>query len=239
MKKRTLLLFFVGIFGQLYAQDYENRPAAEGMTRKLRHMASFSLVAALPQGLFRDLNNHVGFGLRGNVTTAVRHFPIQIGFDGGYITQQTARREFKNGNATFQDRYKVKANSNVVSLGFTARFDPFAHHRNSPVQPFIDATVGTNAFFSSVETAYYDNGEWNSKNTNTKPRWAYMYGGSLGVGIPVGKQMRIEVKGSYYFGDRTKYKTDPVIDALGTVEFTEKKSETTMLIPQIGLNWLW
>jgi hypothetical protein len=239
MKKQLLLLAFISNFGYLYAQNDENRPASEKTTQPLKHMASLSLVAAVPQGLFRDLNNHIGLGLRGNVTTAIRRFPIQIGFDGGYITQQTARREFKNGNATFQDRYKVKANSNVVSLGFTARFDPFAHQRHWPVQPFIDATVGTNAFFSTVETAYYDNGEWNSKDTHTKPRWAYMYGGSVGVGIPVGKLMRIEVKGSYYFGDRTKYKTDPVIDALGTVEFTEKKSETTMLIPQIGLNWFW
>ncbi len=239
MKKQLLLFFFIGICGRLCAQNDENRPASEGTTRNLKQMASLSLVAAVPQGLFRDLNNHVGFGIRGNVTTAIKRFPIQIGFDGGYITQQTARRKFKNGNATFQDRYKVKANSNVATLGFTARFDPFAHQRRLPVQPFIDGTVGVNAFFSTVETAYYENGEWNSKDTHTKPRWAYMYGGSVGIGIPIDKRIRIEVKASYYFGDRTKYMTDPEIDALGTVEFKEKKSETAMFIPQIGLNWRW
>jgi hypothetical protein len=239
MKKYTLLFFFVSLGAYLSAQNETGRFASEGGGRQPKYMASLSLAGAIPQGLFRDLNNRVGFGIRGNVTTAIRRFPVQIGLEGGYMTHQTARREFKHGNATFQDRYKVKANSNAATLGFTVRFDPFAAQRRLPVQPFADAMVGANAFFSTVETAYYDNGEWNSNDTNTKPNWAYTYGGSIGVVVPIGKQLRLQVKGSYYFGDRTKYLTHPVIDALGSVAYTESKSETTMLIPQIGLNWQW
>ncbi|MFN8347162.1 MAG: hypothetical protein U0X91_19325 [Spirosomataceae bacterium] len=239
MKKYTLLCLFISLGVSLRAQTGTVRFASEGGGRPPKYMASLSLAGAIPQGSFRDFNNHFGFGIRGNVTTAVRRSPIQIGLEAGLLTQQTAKREFKNGNATFQDRYKVKANSNVATLGFTVRFDPLATQRRLPVRPFADATVGANAFFSTVETAYYDKGEWNSNNSNTKPHWAYTYGGSIGLAVPVGKRLCLQVKGSYYLGDRAKYLTDPVIDALGTVSYTERRSATTMLVPQIGLSWQW
>lgn len=238
MKKFLLLL--PCFCGHLLAQNYHTNISRENESSKLRRMATISLAVGIPQDEFRTINDHIGIGIRGNVMTAIGNFPLRIGLDYGYLVQQNLRKEF-NSSSNFQNRYTINASSNIATLGFTMRFDPFAHKRSMIIQPFIDGSVGGNAFFSTTETTYYSSryGNWSDPSSSSKTHWAFTYGGSVGIAVPVGKHARIEAKGSYYLGDRTKYLIDPIIDSFGNVEFTEKKSETTMLIPQIGLNWQW
>ncbi len=126
-----------------------------------------------------------------------------------------------------------------MSLAFKARADlvPVDKH----VLIFIDATIGTNLFFSSVdaERETFFGGTQYSGGSSSKGYWAFVFGPGLGIEIPLdkGKEVALVLKGSYLFGSNTKYLTDPYFNNNGEVYFTQKESKTNMIMAEAGVRF--
>jgi hypothetical protein len=117
---------------------------------------------------------------------------------------------------------------NIATIAFKTRADLVPNP--SRIQVFVDATIGTNLFFSSVDIereTFFGNSQY-SGGRSTKGRWAFIWGPGAGLEIPVGKrkEMAIAFRTAYLFGTNTRYLTDPYIDNNGTVYFTERESKT-------------
>jgi hypothetical protein len=204
--------------------------------------ASIDIQLAVPQGEYGENNKDVGFGARFNGLWKPKEtIPMKLGLELGFQTYGTRREYFDAFVLGFYDRYEVSATNNVVSLTFLTRLQSGKHRK---LKPFLDGIFGWNVFFSSVTVERQDdfnnnfNGNYNdSRGNSTKARWAFTYGAAGGIDIPLSKvdDVGLELKLAYLRGANTKYLTNPRIDANGAVYFTEKESETNMLIPQLGV----
>ncbi len=200
---------------------------------------SLSLDAQLsiPQNEYKDANPDAGYGLRTNVLYQTgKVVPIKFGLELGFQEKARATQYFSGYINGFYDDFKVSATSNIFSLMFLTRIQPGKFHK---VKPFVDVIAGWNVFFSTVSverlTFYSD---YNSSYSNsTKAHWAFSYGASGGVDIPLNARddMGLELKVAYIIGSNTTYLTDPYIRNDGSVSFAEKSSRTDMVIPQAGI----
>lgn len=201
---------------------------------------SINLQVSVPQGEYKEIGNKVGFGVRGNIMYAPsENSPFKLGADLGFLVNSSRRREFYFGSALFGSRYYVDASSNVFSIGIMARVEPLRSVKTALVAPFFEGVIGGNGFYASVDI---DTGNGSSSssssrynNNSSRTQWGLYYGGSVGLLMPVSNKISIEAKISYLIGGRTEYLTDPTIDANGYATFVSKTSETTMLIPQVGV----
>ena len=204
-----------------------------------RTITTLSLQLSFPQDEYQEAYSATGVGLRWNILHRPKESPFSIGGELGFLINGSDSRSFDIYYLGFYDRYRISATNNILSLAFKARADLVPHEM--PMQIFVEGTVGTNFFFSSVDISretFFGQTEYAGGNS-TKGHWAFVWGPGLGVEIPLNKSntTALSVKGSYLFGSRTKYLTSPYIDNDGEVYFTERESETTMLLMEIGVRF--
>jgi hypothetical protein len=197
-----------------------------------------NLQLSFPQGEYKSTYPKTGVGLRFNVLYRLKEDgPLSIGGEVGYLVTGSDSRYFDIYYAGFYDRYRVSASNNVLSLAFKARADLLPNDR--PVRLFIDGTVGTNLFYSSIniEQETYFGSSQSVGGDNSKGYWAFVWGPGLGMEFPVDKRKNIFIaaKGSYLFGANTTYLTDPYIDNNGRIYFTQHESKTDMILAELGL----
>ncbi len=203
-------------------------------------ISTLSLQLSFPQEEYKETYNVTGVGLRWNVLTRPNiNIPISIGGELGFLVNGSRSRSFDVFFLGLYDRYRVTAANNIVSLAFKARADLIPHDKT--LQLFIEGTVGTNLFFSSVNVnreTFFGQSDYAGGNS-TKGYWAFVWGPGAGLEIPVSKdrQTAVSIKGSYLFGSHTRYLTDPYIDNNGEVFFTERESKTTMLLIEGGVRF--
>ena len=191
-----------------------------------------------PQGEFKDASPVTGVGLRLGVLTKVSNeAPLSVGGELGFMVAGSDSKLFDLYYQGFYDRYRITASNNIISFAFKARADLLPAEQ--PVMLFVDGTIGTNLFFSSVDIeqeTFFGNTQ-SAGGESTKGHWAFTWGPGLGIEIPLGKRKEIALRGkaSYLFGSTTKYLTDPYIDNNGTVYFYEQESKTDMLVAELGI----
>jgi len=197
----------------------------------------FNAALGIPQGQFQEVNDNVLLGIRGHIMYNFdRKVPFHVGLELGYGTMGSQTRYFYDN---FFDQYEVSASSNVFSLQFKLRLQ---QPKNRLINPFAEGLLGWNDFFSTVnvERLTY-NSSFNNNNYGdaTEAQWAFTYGGAAGANIRLQKdgKLSLEIKTAYMVGRKTKYLTNPQISGTGQVFFTEKESETNMLIPQVGVKF--
>ena len=163
--------------------------------------------------------------------------PLSIGGELGFVVTSTDSKYFDLYYLGYYDRYRITASNNIATIAFKARADLVPDQRT--IQAFVDATIGTNLFFSSVDIereTFFGNSQYRG-GRSTKGRWAFIWGPGVGIEIPLGKrkEMALAFRTAYLFGTNSKYLTDPYIDNNGTVYFTERESKTDMLIIEAGI----
>ena len=198
---------------------------------------SFTAQIGIPQMEFKEINDEIGFGLRGNILYQPgKDIPLKLGLELGIQERGRATQYFSGFIVGFYDEFKVSATNNIFSLMAMARLQP---NKFRKLKPFLDISAGWNVFFSTVDVerlTYYSS--YNSSYSNSsKSHWALTYGGAAGVDIPLNKQddIGLELKVAYHIGNHTTYLTDPYIDNAANVSFLEKSSRTNMLLPQVGV----
>jgi hypothetical protein len=221
--KITIALCLLLVFQQLTAQ---------------RFSGGINFQLSFPQGQYKQVDNSTGVGGRIDF-----HFkpsvtvPVAVGADIGFLLVGSRTERFGGYNSFgFYDEYEVNATSNVISLMLDVRIDPVK--AGALVRPYADVKFGWNDFFSTVtvdRVDYYGSGPVNSNSSDA--RWANAYGGSAGVAIRLDKKASayLDVKTTYLIGAKTKYLSNPTINNNASVSFTEKESETNMLLPQVGV----
>lgn len=193
---------------------------------------------SFPQGDYKSTFPVSGYGLRWNVMHRPNlEGPLSIGGELGYMITGNSSRLFEIYYFGFYDLFRVSATNNVLSLAFKARADLLP--REKPVQLFLDGTVGTNLFFSSVDITretYYGGNDYGGGNS-TKGYWSFVFGPGVGIEIALNKRRdaHLLMKGTYQFGSSTKYLTDPYVDNNGDVFFTQRESKTNMIIGEMGV----
>src|SRR5262245_31330002 len=108
-----------------------------------------NLQLSFPQGEYKSSFPKTGAGIRFNILRRLSEDnPISIGGDIGYLVTGSDSRIFDAYYGGFYDTYKISASNNVFSIAFKAKAD--LSDRERPVQAFVDITIGTNLFYSSV-----------------------------------------------------------------------------------------
>jgi hypothetical protein len=204
-------------------------------------ISTVSLQVGIPQEEFQQTYDATGVGLRFNVLRQINKSPISLGGELGLLINGSDSRRFDIYYLGFYDRYRISATNNIVSLGLKMRAD--LTPPKSIMQIFIEGSVGTNLFFSSVDVkreTFFGDTEYAGGNS-TKGHWAFTWGPGAGIEIPLNRSrdIALSVKGSYLFGSNTKYLTDPYINNDGEVFFTQRESETTMLLMELGVRFQW
>ncbi|MDP4261934.1 MAG: hypothetical protein Q8941_05330 [Bacteroidota bacterium] len=203
-------------------------------------ITTVSIQLNFPQGEYKSTYPKTGAGIRWSVLHRFHEDDaLSIGGELGYLTTASSARNFDIFYLGYYDRYRITASNNVLSLAFKTRADLTPSHE--AVQLFIDGTIGTNLFFSSVDVSretFFGNSQYTSGNS-TKGYWSLIFGPGIGIEIPLGKRKAIALsfKGSWLFGTNTKYLTDPYIDNNGDVYFTQRESKTSMIIAEAGVRF--
>lgn len=201
---------------------------------------TISLQLSFPQGEYKETFPVTGYGLRWNIMHRPNlNVPVSIGGELGFLVTGNTSKLFDVFYLGFYDRYRISATNNVFSIAFKARGDLLPFEKRT--QLFVDATVGTNLFFSSVDISretFFGQSQYSGGNS-TKGYWAFIFGPGMGVEIALGKRREVALlfKGSFHFGSRTKYLTDPYIDNNGTVYFTQRESKTNMILAETGVKF--
>jgi hypothetical protein len=201
---------------------------------------AFSTISAqinFPQNEYRFTYPKTGVGVRWNIMHRLgQESSVSIGGELSFLVNGSDSRGFDVYYLGFYDRYQLNASNNVFGFAFKTRADLV--RQDQQVQIFLDGTIGTNIFFSSVNVTRqtFLGGTENVHGNSTTGYWALVFGPGVGIDIPVGKtkQLAITLKGSYLFGTNTKYLTDPYIDNDGDVFFTKKQSRTDMILLEAG-----
>jgi hypothetical protein len=205
-----------------------------------RTSMSVSGQLSFPQGDYKSTFPVTGYGLRINVMHKPKlDLPLSIGGDLGFMVTGNSSRLFDIYYYGFYELFRVTATNNVISLAFKARADLIP--ADKPVQLFVDGTVGTNLYFSSVDITretYYGQNDFGGGNSS-KGYWSFLFGPGVGVEVALNKRKdaHLLLKGSYQFGSSTKYLTDPYIDNNGDAYFTQRESKTDMIITELGIRF--
>jgi hypothetical protein len=209
--------------------------------RGQRTSAAAHIQLSFPQGDYKSADPKAGVGIRFNVLRRIMdESPFSVGAEFGYMVRGSNSKYFDIYYGGYYDTYKISASNNIMSLAFKARADLLPKER--PVLIFVETTIGANLFFSSASIereTYYGNSQY-VDGDNSKGYWAFTWGPAIGVEIPVDKrkQAAIVVKGSYLFGARTTYLSDPYIDGnSGTVFFNQNESKTDMILAELGVRF--
>lgn len=201
-------------------------------------ITTISFQLSFPQQEYKRTYPVTGAGIRWNVLhRPSADVPLSIGGELGFLVTSSDSKYFDLFYLGYYDRYRITASNNIATLAFKARADLIPDER--PVQLFVDATIGTNLFFSNVDIereTFFGSSQYRG-GRSTKGRWSFIWGPGLGLEIPLGKrkEMALAFKTSYLFGTNTRYLTDPYIDNSGTVYFTERESKTDMLLTEAGI----
>jgi hypothetical protein len=223
MKFFTPILLFIFLAGDVNGQ---------------RTATTISFQLSFPQGEHKSVFPVTGYGLRWNIMHKPGvNSPLSIGGELGFLVTGNTSRIFDIFYLGFYDRYRVTATNNVLSLAFKARADLLPPEQK--VQLFVDGSVGTNLFFSSVDITretFFGESIYGAGNS-TKGYWSFIFGPGVGVEIPLDKRKEVALvlKGTYFFGSNTKYLTDPYIDNDGNVFFTQHESKTDMIMAEAGI----
>ncbi|MFT5385175.1 MAG: hypothetical protein ACI8VT_003166 [Saprospiraceae bacterium] len=249
--KTSFFIFFLLCFTTfLYAQD-----EAEDLLETPKDIPTpmFSLGIEFDVGIplndFNDNLNRLTWGFSGSFlvrTNPAATVPVLLGLSGGAVFYDAEIRD----QLIFIDGYTIEGRSTTrngifMMHGLLRLLPPV----DLPVQPYIDGMFGFKNFYARTlieELNPPDNEEALEDSYIEQGDWALSYGGAVGlqylVGAGAGIYILLDVRCVFLKGSTADYlvrNTDPNLQIVDTIDaFEEKKSTTDMLIPQIGVSFV-
>ncbi len=231
MKKMMLTLgFIVLIFSPLYAQMFD-----------------FNLRVAFPTSDFRYASESVGVGLGGTLLFPMQESPVYLGGEINYLTHGYNSQEYQQFNRDLE----LATSNNMLMANLVMRIVP-SQDQNLFATPYLEGVIGFNWLYTRTTLKDITNDSWNwddDDDTNETLEasidysdFALLYGG--GIGLMVGRgAMKLNLKCRYLFGAEAEYldkesvEFDPYYPEV--MNFESKRSPTHMILPEIGLVFLW
>jgi hypothetical protein len=202
----------------------------------------------IPIGRFQENLNSVSFGGGGHIlvrTNPKSEIPVFMGIYGGIsIYDSESRNQFLiidgfNVNARVATRNNIFIGNGVVRI-----LPPV----NFPIQPYFDGLFGFKNLFTRTTIEDLDVGGDDDTIDSyiEQGDWAFSFGGALGGQILIGGNEEIfillDFKCTYLLGEAADYlvrNNDPNIQIVDPIDaFEERNSTTNLLLPQIGVSFL-
>lgn len=204
-----------------------------------------SLNLGLPQGEFNDNVSSVGFGANLYGALGFGQSPVSIGAELGFLIYGHERRN-EPFSTTIPDVTVDVVTDNNIALGHLfVRLQP----PTGAVRPYADALVGLKYFFTRtrIENEGFGDDEAIAASTNFDDT-AFSYGLGMGLDIPVwtgaiGEDrnmgtVMINLGMRYLWGTEADYlKEGSVRRSNGRVAYDITRSDTSLLIPQLGVTF--
>ena len=228
MNKRFLAGFFilalgVSLVGAVRAQVYPQ--------------GDITVIVGLPQGEFERNVDDAGVGLNFFVGIGLGRTPFVVGLDGGFLVYGFERRH-EPFSTTIPDVTVAVETSNAIAMGHVLlRLQP----PTGSFQPYVDGLFGFKYFFTETSISDEDYGGDFAIASSTNfddAALSYGVGGGLDIEIHRGqrKSVFINVGARYLFGSEAEYLKEGSIERRnGRVFFTTDRSETDLLIMQLGI----
>lgn len=227
-----------------------NRPVGNGMF-------NLGLVAGIPQGQFAtNTNNDWSWGADiGLLFNLGQKKPKREWADQMLNLYMGGRLEFlyqagKNDTYKYNDQFSEttidsKVSNSMWGFGFITR----AEFLSGVVKPFVELSAGLR-FFNGSHTVNYTNSLYYStdpadtrkktfsNHLQTSPVGYYAAAGGLRIGS---EKVRLELKVTYLKGSTAEYVDMQTIQFDRTdnsIYYTTKKSTTDMIMPQLGVSFI-
>lgn len=196
-----------------------------------------SFVVGFPQGEFERNIGNAGFGINAFFGLGLGRSPLVVGLDGGVLVYGYERRREPFSN-TIPDVTVDVQTSNAIATGHVLlRLQP----PRGAVQPYVDGLFGVKYFFTetTIRDDDYEDSEIASTVNFDDAALSYGIGGGLDVQVfrsRKGPSVMINAGARYLLGSEAEYLKEGSIErGNGSVTYFTERSETNLLIVQLGL----
>ena len=242
--KTMYKVFMIAVFaiasGNLFAQTQEQQDAAERLKKKpLNGFFGLTFANAVPQGDFYSNLHKTGLGLSLYGGYYADPIPVAFGLQGDilFFGGDTKYFTWQKPGGWNAGTDTVETQSMIIPITVFARLQP----NTGIVFPFIEAFAGVNLFSATATYKPY----WGPQDDKDKFSASFAYG--LGAGISVKlvdfiqlpnqrTSLNLDIKMRYAFGTNADY-YKVKLDNNTTPEFTSFKSETDMIITNVGVSF--
>ncbi len=252
----AFLLLFTGSF--LYGQEEETEEYEEYEEETEEYfeegdfLPRFSLgiefSVGIPLNKFKENLNTIGVGASGSFlirTNPSSNIPVFAGLSGGVVTydSESQNQIIIIDGATIDARL-ITRNSVFFGHGIFRVLPPV----NISVQPYFDGMIGFKNLYTrtTLEDREFAAEDGSIESYIEQGDWAFSYGGAVGAQILVGGNeslfIMLDARVSYLVGNAADYLVrieDPNVQIVDTIDaFEEKNSTTDMMIPQLGVTFI-
>lgn len=214
----------------------------------------FNVKMGIPTSDFRYASESVGIGLGGTLLFPMQETPLYLGGEITYMTHGHTSQEYTQNSGWGSSRdLELTTNNNMLMGNLVMRLIP-TQETDLYVTPYLEGFVGFNWLYTrtKLQDVTRDNWDWLLDDDDNDRELiessidysdiALVYGG--GVGLMVGRgAMKLNLKCRYLFGAEAEYldkesvEFDPYYPEV--MNFTSKKSPTHMIMPEVGLVFIW
>lgn len=201
-----------------------------------------SFIVGLPQGELEENLDAAGFGGNVFVGVGIGRSPLVVGVDAAFLVYGHERREVPL-STTIPDVVVDVTTSNNIALGHgVVRLQP----PGGAVRPYVDGLFGFKYFFTQTSVSGDNSGEvFASSNNADDAALSYGVGGGLNAhlvrwrtekGKPI--SLHLHAGARYLFGREADYlREGDIVRQDGTVQFATVRSETNLLVTQLGVTF--
>jgi len=222
-----LLVLIVSTFA--YGQEEEERGRAP-------FYINGNIQVGIPQNDFYDVLGKVGIGGGGAIMFRLqKRMPLYAGIDISVISYDSESDFFFDNFGEFE----LETRANIFLGHGLLRFEP---EINFPIQPYVDGMIGFKNLYNRTKTIDTETREEDTLESNGD--WAFSYGGSVGLQIPLAADgaIMLDLRCAFLRGTvanllvrREDLTGVQVVDPIDV--FEEKNSSTDVLLPQIGVTF--
>lgn len=248
--KTMYKVFMIAVFaiasGNLFAQTQEQQEAAEKLKKKpLNGFFGLTFANAVPQGDLQSNLQKTGLGLSLIGGYYADPIPVAFGLQGDilffggdtkYIQDRTAAGWLRGTDT-------VETQSMIVPITVFVRLQP----NTGIIFPYIEGFAGVNLFSTSATYNSYLMRNDGTQVTDDKSKFSASFAYGLGAGISVKlvdfiqlpnqrTSLNLDIKMRYAFGTNADY-YKVKLNNNTTPEFTSFKSETDMIITNVGVSF--
>ena len=209
---------------------------ASAVQAQVYPQGDISVIVGFPQGEFEDTVDNAGIGLNFFAGLGLGRTPIVIGLDGGFLVYGFEERREPFSPSIPDVTVRVET-FNAIAMGHVLlRLQP----PSGAVQPYLDGLFGLKYFFTETTVRDEDfHDEAIASTTNFDDvALSYGIGGGIDFQLYRGRHNAVLINAGarYLFGSEAEYLQEGSIERRnGRVFFTTDRSETDLLIMQLGI----
>ena len=213
---------------------------------QVRPQGELSFIVGLPQGEFNEHVDQAGFGgsLFGGIGLGAS--PVTLGLDLAFMVYGYERRSEPFSNTIPDVTVDVTTSNNIGMGHLVLRLEP----PSGAIRPYLDGLVGLKYLYTetNIENEGFGDNESIARSVNfDDTALSYGVGGGLNVRVYSGQLgedtphgiILVNLGARYLFGGEAEYlQKGSIRRENGEVTFDVDRSRTDLLIPQLGVSFV-